>query len=417
MPHPNKTGSIAGISYSPDGKRLIAGGYPGGTVVVWDIPTGKRLSTIETGHTYRGNSQIFVVSPDWKTLYASWPGKIKTKTVEHDGKQLTRWEFDGLVRAWDLLTGKLQKIYKHDTPRFIYDMEFSPNGTQFITSEKVPGTYERDAKPARTLWDVTSGRNRPLPDNVKSFGTLSPDGKILANTIVDPKGHTTALKLFDQATGKEKLSIPIKEKNTEVSIWKYSPNGNLILGSYRVLKGADEPKNKQSWLKLWDAATGHEVASLEEQKDYYSSTHFSADGKTLTVACWKLWAGSEVSLFHYSIADRKKSPFKTLILAEQPKAKGERLWATAPIYSPDGRWLALSTQVYPPSEGNDPDACDLPQPRIHLIDVPAGQLRQTLVGPQGFAQSPCFSPDGRTLASSGHGCVLLWDMTNVNGGK
>src|SRR5262245_35100514 len=64
--HPNRTAAIFGVRYSPDGKRLIAGDYPGGVVVVWDVATGKQLTKIETGPRYRGWIDYFFVAPDWK---------------------------------------------------------------------------------------------------------------------------------------------------------------------------------------------------------------------------------------------------------------------------------------------------------------------------------------------------------------
>jgi hypothetical protein len=55
----------------------------------------------------------------------------------------------------------------------------------------------------------------------------------------------------------------------------------------------------------------------------------------------------------------------------------------------------------------------VPQPRIHLIETATGEIRETMIAPQGFSSNVCFSPDGHTLATDGHGRVLLWDMPKM----
>jgi WD40 repeat protein len=82
-----------------------------------------------------------------------------------------------------------------------------------------------------------------------------------------------------------------------------------------------------------------------------------------------------------------------------------------PAFSPDGKWLAVITRLIPENSSASPGLLNLPQARIHLIDVAAGAVRETLVAPPGAPQALCFSPDGRTLATGGHGKVLLWDLT------
>ena len=39
----NGTDSISSIAFSPDGARIIAGSYPGGSIQVWDARSGEQL--------------------------------------------------------------------------------------------------------------------------------------------------------------------------------------------------------------------------------------------------------------------------------------------------------------------------------------------------------------------------------------
>src|SRR5207237_606956 len=107
---------------------------------------------------------------------------------------------------------------------------------------------------------------------------------------------------------------------------------------------------------------------------------------------------------------------KTILLREKPK--GQRLLVDGPFFRPDGKVAAVITRLCPEQPGTgDLEVEDMPQPRIHLVDVAAGQLRETLISPPCFASSACFSPDGKTLATDGHGRVLLWDLTEPLGSR
>jgi Tol biopolymer transport system component len=95
---------------------------------------------------------------------------------------------------------------------------------------------------------------------------------------------------------------------------------------------------------------------------------------------------------------------------------GEKTFVGEPAFSPDGKWIAVPTQAWPdgPPRGKaDPE--DLPQPRICLVEAAAGAVRETLVAPTGFAGCACFSPDGKTLATTSLGKVLLWDLSQPPG--
>ena len=62
----DRDSSIVQIQFSPDGKKIIAGDYPGGVLNVWNVDNGERQVTIETDKGHRSSWQYFVVSPDWR---------------------------------------------------------------------------------------------------------------------------------------------------------------------------------------------------------------------------------------------------------------------------------------------------------------------------------------------------------------
>jgi WD40 repeat protein len=404
--HLNKTSDLGDVRFSGDGKRLIAGDYPGGVVAVWDVESGKRTTTIETGYGYRGSLHYFSVTPDWYALYVSRPGKNKIDRVEMNGKPMNRWEFDGAVRSWELATGKLLKILQHDPPRYLNHGLLSPDGNYFLTSEELPGTHEKHPPRSVSLWNTRNGKYIDLGKNIDTYGVFSPDSRLLACSTVNSDGHATALTLLDTTTGKPNLTIPVKEPNAWVSVSKFSPDGQFILVGYQVFDKAKDWKSFQYRFEVLETTTGKVVASLAAPKNEGLPAYFSPDGRTLVANNWR---GKEPKLLLFSVPENRV--LKTIILGNE--TKGERLIAGEPAFRPDGKRLAIVTQIFPDTRDDDIDARDMPQPRVHLIDVSSGEIRTTLVAPQSFSRNVCFSPDGQSLAVGSHGRVLLWDVSNL----
>jgi hypothetical protein len=407
--HPNKSGGLAKIEFSPDGKRILAGDYPGGVIAVWDVASGKRLTTIEAGYGYHSTLHYYAVAPDWRTVFA-WREKRKIERVEQDGKRMNRWTFGGEVRAWSLEDGKLLRTYKRQPQSNVRVMRLAPDGKTFYTFDELPGIYERQAKNAISLWDVESGAYRTL-EGLDSYGVFSPDSKCLVLPTQDEEGYTPGLKMIDVATGKEKWSLPIADKNARVSASRFSIDGRLLFGNVRVFEKAKQWDKWQSQLKRWDAATGREVASFPLPKNESASiSGLSPDGRVAVALNWQ----GDPKLLLFDVPHNRL--LRTIAVCE--KTEGQRPIASGPFFSPDGKWMVVVTRSVPEKAvGDDLDPRDVPQPRILLIETATGEIRETLIAPQSFSSGACFSPDGRTLATDGHGRVLLWDMTKMPNSK
>jgi WD40 repeat protein len=398
--HPNKAGWPQGICFSPDGKRVLAGDLPGGVVAVWDLATGKLLTTVEAGFGMRGGrgrADYFFPSSDWQTLF-TWRSPWNYELVERGGKAVPCFDFQGEVRAWDLATGRLRQTFRHQPPRGIVWGKPSPDGTTFATVEELPGVWEGRPREVAGLRDVRTGRYRALPDGLEddAEGDFSPDGRTLVMPAPEDDGRI--LRLFDSTTGREKGVI--REKGGSVTCLGFLPDGRLLVDA--VLKKGDEFSRQLQW---WDPATVRKVAASTKDKDeYFYSARCSPDGGTVAAVSER---GKKWRLLLFRVPGK---PAEAVPLMEL--AKGETPSCFALAFAPNGKWLAALTQVEPARRARgEVDVREVPQPLVRLIDVAAGKIRETLVCPSGYAGSACFSRDGKTLATSVSGRVLLWDLT------
>src|SRR5437588_2638540 len=191
-----------------------------------------------------------------------------SEDLSPDGKFLAR-AGSGQAELWDVAYGK-QLHALTGQPHF-YKVAFSPDGKTLasIGGDVEPGKYEVAVK----LWDVATGKERVLGKGqpIRAFSlAFSPDGKTLTTSYLDP----AAVKLWDVATGKEKLELG--------GAWgslAFSPDGKTLAVGDRSVQ-------------LWDLTTGTKRGSLA-RKGHWSDVRpfaysdvlgFSPDGKTLVSA-------------------------------------------------------------------------------------------------------------------------------------
>jgi peroxiredoxin len=169
----------------------------------------------------------------------------------------------------------------------------------------------------------------------------------------------------------------------------------------------DDWKHFSAGLKLWDATTGNEVLSIpaDAKDEGFGWVKASPDDKTIvatTMSRLKRGEGPQTPE-RLLVIDVERKTWKTIEVS--PGAVVQE-----PVFHPNGKWLAVPTQVLPAGGLREPSPDELQQPRIELIDVASNEVVETLVAPQGFIASMAFSPDGNTLATSSKGAVLLWDF-------
>ena len=191
---------------------------------------------------------------------------------------------------------------------------------------------------------------------------FSPDGSKLAAGDDDGK-----VKLWDTATGKELAALSGHAKGISSVAWPRDGQ-KLVTASY------------DQTARLWDAATGQSLATLKGHSKRVNAAAFSPDGKKVatgsddgTVKLWDAVTGSEVMTI-----------------------RSHATWVRSLAFSPDGRKLATGHSD---------------KPTLKLWDAVTGRELRAFNEDFGLIRSIAFSPDGNRLATgSNDRTAKLWDV-------
>jgi len=393
------------LAISPDGKTLATvGGFPYGAIKLWDLQTGTALRTLKI------DEEPFDIS---SLTFCSDGTVLATATSEaRSGAELTA---SGVVRLWDVQTGRLLKTLKGHT-EWVAAVAFSPDG-------KTVASGGRELK----FWDLPSGREKVTlsghPDVI--FGAaFSPGGRLISGS----GGLETTIIHWDLQTGK-----PLKIFQSERALQSEPVVGDLSPDGHMFAVGVASRALKPRTIKVWDAQTGTLLQSLEGARSI-GSLAFSPDSKLLasgsddeTIRVWDVqtWKVDHILTGQPGVGGLRALAFSPdgKMLASGKRNGSIQLWdlqterplVTLPeeslqalTFSPDGVLLASS------GVNSALSARNLPGHTIKIWEIATGKLLRTFRDEYGFITSLAFHPNGKILASGTSGSspdrVKLWDV-------
>jgi WD40 repeat protein len=314
--------------------------------------------------------------------------------ITKDGHPAIRREVDGEIQVWNLATGRKLPPLRHTPSRGVLGVTLSSDGNKLAAVEERVDEKSNRTKNVLTLWDVRVRTARDLAEG-RTVPGFAPDGKTLAVSFMDSESKRSELALWDARSGKRR-TVLYTGANYYYGVPIFSPDGAHVAASVTTPNGPLE-------VKLWEVATGKEVGSFvaPENSLDFNPLAFSPTGRRLAAVTWR---GDKV--FLYDIQSRKLVRVWNV---------GKNTELRDPVFSPDGGWLAVPGQEHP--EGvrdiTHEDPLNMPQPRVFLFDLAAGSEPEVVIAPHGFVGRARFSPDGRTMALGGDGCVWLFNAAAV----
>ncbi len=315
------------VAFSPDGIHLVSGG---GSVILWDIQSGKELRIFQSP-TGGGYTSAIAYSPDGQLITATGeftPGDGEDGGCECDVSVLNMWnavtgDLAGRIFGWGGQGGNE-----------LGEAAFSPDG-KYITIANPPTVWSTEHILKSDHVDVDKGEeiHKLFVDYEQGKKVdYSVDGKTVA--ISNTNG---AIQFWDATTG-------IKQKSLNLgngSIWDiaYSPDGRLFAASTSHIKTPEAsetpPEYDNHIVKIWNVKTDQVVMELNGQLQAISAIAFSPDGKLLvsgsddgSTRIWDVATGKQVGLLQVNdqvIWDVAFSPDVKLI-ATASRDGTVRLW-------------------------------------------------------------------------------------------
>ena len=350
---------ILSLSFAPDGKTIASTGQEP-IVRLWDVATGREAS-LQAGH--RSGILTLAVSPVDGTVFTG-------------GK-------DGTIRQWDPATGRELGIIGN-LPHQVFRLTITPDGKALLVGEGDDDNNYTDYGYRLWLWSISERREiRRFPrtgglegSHFVNHAVFSPDGtKVAADldvfdtatgallaTFRDRKFANNQLasftpsffshdgrqvitaeaegaRIWDIATGKEvRWAIRSKFQVDSVGVGGLSVRRLLpaVMSHDSRFMATSGSYYFNGWVKerfdpairIWDLATGREVATLEGHGEPVGDLAFSHDGRLLA-SCTGDWRTKDRTVRIWDAASGR----------ELRRLEGHLAMVRAVAFTPDDRSL------------------------------------------------------------------------------
>jgi WD40 repeat protein len=372
-------GELAGAVPGPGGRRVVTVSGMG-RVTLWDPGGGRQLAALDTRPEHGPLDTLCPRLAPAPALVAFSPDgrRVVTALYEADGDR---------ARLWDADTGRPVAVLQgHEQP--LLSARFSPDSLRLVTA-----SMDRTAR----VWDADTGKELLAlhsPVAGFSYAEFSPDGRrvLTGHSATNerfirtpPDGFGTqgggeapkqpcAARVWDADTGKEVLALPwAGGVFGGTGLASFSPDGRRVVTAGRPTWGGSISVGNPGQPRLWDAATGKELAVLAPAErddgghDRPAAAAFSPDGRWVatvqgdrTARVWDAGTGKEVAVF-----------------------RGHGAPVVAVAFSPDGRQVVTASEDRTARVWHAPLAPHAGPWRGHWPDVVIAE----------------FSPDGRRLVA------------------